>query len=184
MFGRKRREGPADPLAHVDPTAVPRRYAGHVASALDARRRWQELAGSMRAGAVQERLADFGAQVDDGVLAVWDTVQRMTEIERVVGTLDLDRVTDELKRVRRDPAADPAMVEALNARFVSVQRMMNAVDDADSRLRLLDARLGAAVARAAEVALTAGAGPANAGDDLAGVVTELGALRAALDDLG
>jgi len=182
MFGRKRREVTADPLAHVDPAAVPRRYAGHVAAALDARRRWQQVAGSMRAGAVQERLVAYGAQVDAGVLAVWDTVQRLVEIERVVATLDIDRVTDELKRVRRDPAADPAMVEALNARFVSVQRMMNAVDDADARLRLLDARLGAAVARAAELALVPGVA-SGAGDDLGAVVVELGALRAALDEL-
>jgi hypothetical protein len=183
MFRRKRREVPVDPLAHVDPSVVPRRYAGHVAAALETRRRWQQLAGGMREGAVQARLVQFGAQVDAGVLAVWDTVQRMTEIERVVDALDLDRVTGELKRVRRDPAADPAMVEALNARFVSVQRMMNSLDDADARLRLLDARLGAAVARAAELALMPGADTA-AGDELGAVVVELGALRSALDELG
>jgi hypothetical protein len=187
MFGRKRTQAvdaTADPLAHVDPAAVPRRYAGHVAAALEARCLWQELTGSMRAGAVQERLAGLGEQVDDGVLAVWATVLRMGEIERVIATLDLDRVTGELKRVRRDPAATPAMVEALSARFVSVQRMMNAVDDAHAGLHVLDARLGAAVARAAEVALTAGGGPVTPGDDLAAVVTELSALRAALDELG
>jgi hypothetical protein len=181
MFGRRRKLD-ADPLAHVDPTRVPPRYAGHVAAALDARRRWQQLATSMREGAVQARLLEFGAQVDDGVLAVWDTVQRMVEIERVVASLDVDRVTAELKRVRRDPAADPAMVEALNARFASVQRMMNSVDDADARLRLLDARLGAAVARAAELALVPGVDEVG-GDELGAVVTELGALRAALDEL-
>src|SRR5687767_10027253 len=121
MFRRRRRDATIDPLAHVDPAAVPRRYAGHVTSALETRRRWQQLTASMREGAVQARLIGFGAQVDAGVLAVWDTVQRMAEIERVVAMLDIDRVTAELKQVRRDPAADPAMVEALNARFTSVQ---------------------------------------------------------------
>jgi len=170
-------------LAIVDPSAVPRRYAGHVAEALAARRRWQELSGAMRDGAVQERLVAFSAQVDDGVFAVWATVQRMAEIERVVGTLDLDRVTADLKRARRDPASDPAIVTALNDRFVSVQRLLNAVDEAHARLDLLDARLGASVARAAEVALVAGADPIAAIDELAAVVTELGALCAALDEL-
>jgi hypothetical protein len=183
MFGRKRRDAAVvDPLAHVDPATVPRRYAGHVASALESRRRWQQVAASMREGAVQSRLVELGTQVDTGVLAVWDTVQRMVEIERVVDALDIERVTTELKRVRRDPAADPAMVEALNARFVSVQRMMNSLDDADARLRLLDARLGAAVARAAELVLVPG-GQSPAGDELGAVVVELGALRAALDEL-
>lgn len=182
MFGRKRRDSTIDPLAHVDPAAVPRRYAGHVAAALEARRRWKHVAGSMREGAVQSRLVEFGAQVDSGVLAVWDTVHRMVQVERVVDSLDLDRVTTELKRARRDPAADPAMIDALNARFVSVQRMMNSVDDADARLRLLDARLGAAVARAAELALVPGA-EASASEELGSVVLDLGALRAALDEL-
>ena len=62
----------------------------------------------------------------------------------------------------------------------------NTLDDTDERLRLLDARLGAAVAGAAEVALGAsGAGGADRlGAELDAVVTDLGALRTALDELG
>jgi hypothetical protein len=69
---------------------------------------------------------------------------------------------------------------------VSVQRLLNTLDDTDDRLRLLDARLGAAVAQAAEVALdVAGPSAADALDaELAGVVDELAALRSALDELG
>lgn len=183
MFRRKRTVARADPLGHLDPTVVPARHQHHVVAALEARRRWREVAGSMRDGAMQIRLAELGGQVDAGVLAVWNTVQRMVEVERVVGSLDLARVTDDLKRARRDPSADPAIVEALNARFVSVQRMMNSLDDADARLRLLDARLGAAVARAAELTLLGDGGP-DAAAELGAVVTELGVLRDALDELG
>ena len=78
------------------------------------------------------------------------------------------------------------MEVALGQRFVSVQRLLNTLDDTDERLRLLDARLGAAVAQAAEVALDVN-GPASAGAldaELAGVVDDLAALRSALDDLG
>jgi len=66
-----------------------------------------------------------------------------------------------------------------------VQRLLNALDDTDDRLRLLDARLGAAVAQAAEIALgTSGEDAAGALDaQLAGVVDELGTLRSALDEL-
>jgi hypothetical protein len=66
-----------------------------------------------------------------------------------------------------------------------VQRLLNALDDTDDRLRLLDARLGAAVAAAAEVALgAAGRGGVDALDaELDGVVAELDALRDALTEL-
>lgn len=94
-------------------------------------------------------------------------------------------MTAEYKRAKR--AGDAPDVEvALGQRFVSVQRLLNTLDDTDERLRLLDARLGAAVAQAAEVALDVN-GPASAGAldaELAGVVDDLAALRSALDDLG
>lgn len=182
MFRRSRK--PADPLAHVDPAAVPPRHARHIAEALSARQRWRDMQSSLRDGPTKDRLAGLGAQVDDGVLAVWATVQRLAEIERITAALDVDRVTDELKRVRRDPGADPAMVQALSDRFTSVQRMLNMVDDADRQLKLLEVRLGAAVARAAEVALVSNSDVVTAGDELAGVVTELSALRSALDEVG
>ena len=180
MFGRKRKV--TDPLAQVDAAMVPRRYAGPVADALASRRRWQELVAGTRDGAVRDRLGGLGEQIDEGVGAVWSTVQRLIEIERVIDTMGVDRVAAELKRARREPGADPAMVQALNDRFVSVQRLQNVLEDADAKLRLLDARLGAAVARGAEVALVAGSA-ATVGDELGDVVVELEALRSALDDL-
>lgn len=183
MLRRKSKEkAPADPLAAVDPAAAPARFAVVVGDAIAARRRFAEVIGGLRPGPVQERLAVLGAQVDAGVLAVWDTVQRAGEIERVSSGLDAERATEDYKRAKRDPNADPALVDALRERFGSVQRLLNAVDDVDDRLRLLDARLGAAVARAAEVALVASdASAADAvGTELAGVVDELGALRDSL----
>lgn len=182
MF-RRRRSDPVDPLAHVDPALVPPRYARPVADALAARTRWQALVAGARDGVVRDRLVVVGAQVDDGVAAVWATVQRLAEIDRVVATMDADRVVDELKRARRDPAADPAIVQALNDRFVSVQRLQNVIDDADGKLRLLDARLGAAVAKGAELALISGADAPEVGAELGGVVQELEGLRRALDEL-
>jgi hypothetical protein len=69
---------------------------------------------------------------------------------------------------------------------MSVQRLLNTLDDTDDRLRLLDARLGAAVAQAAEVALdVAGPFAVDALEAaLTGVVDDLAALRSALDEVG
>ena len=65
-----------------------------------------------------------------------------------------------------------------------MQRILNTSADAEDKLRVLDARLLAAVARAAEVALTADVGTLQSlDDDLDLVVGELGALRTALTSL-
>jgi hypothetical protein len=179
-------DAPVDPLAYVDPAVVPRRFAGAVEAALDARRRYADVVAGTRPGPVRDRLADVAERVDAGVEAVWAAARRAGEIGRTLDVLEPSRVTDDYKRAKRR-GDDPELVEALHQRFTSVQRLLNALDDTDERLRLLDARLGAAVARAAEVALGAGAsGAAGAdavSDELDGVVGELTALRAALDEL-
>ncbi|HZM32828.1 MAG TPA: hypothetical protein VFB77_20165 [Acidimicrobiales bacterium] len=178
----RRRRPPPDPLAHVDPAAVSPRFAPSVADALDARRRFAALLAGVREGPVRDQLVSAGERLDAGVLAVWDTAARAGEIERTLATLDPDRVVDDYKRARRTEG-DDELEAVLAQRFASVQRLLNALDDTDERLALLDARLGAAVASAAEVALgTTGAGALDA--ELDGVVGELESLRAALHELG
>lgn len=180
---RRRQQAPPSPVAHVDPATLPPRWGSVVADALTARARWQDLLAGLRPGPLRDRLAELGALVDDGVLAVWETAVRAVDAGRIAEALDVEAVTREYKRAKSDPAADPALVEALSARFTSVQRVLNAVDDAEQRLRLLDARLGAAVARAAEVTLAAGEGADSLGQELDAVVSELGALRQSFDTL-
>jgi hypothetical protein len=180
----RRRRAPDDPLAHVDPAAVSARFASAVAEAVEARRRFAAVLAGVREGPTRDRLVAAGSRLDAGVLAVWETAGRATQVERTLATLDPDRVTDEYKRAKRS-GSDPELEQVLALRFASVQRLLNALDDTDDRLRLLDARLGAAVAAAAEVALgAAGRGGADALDaELDGVVAELDALRDALTEL-
>jgi hypothetical protein len=85
---------------------------------------------------------------------------------------------------RRFAGAVADAVEALaahEARFASVQRLLNALDDTESQLALLDVRLGGAIAQAAEVALAAGAGADELDGELSLLVDDLAALRAGLD---
>lgn len=180
----RRRRASDDPLAQVDPAATSPRFAPAVAEAIDVRRRYRDLLAGIRPGPMRDQLTLSGERLDDGVLAVWDTARRATEIERTLAALDPERVTAEYKRSRRADD-DPELESALGQRFASVQRLLNALDDTDDRLRLLDARLGAAVAQAAEIALgTSGEDAAGELDaQLAGVVDELGTLRSALDEL-
>lgn len=181
---RRKPKAPVDPLAHVDPSAAPPRYAAAVADAVAVRRRWQAVVAGLRDGPTKDRMGELGERVDAGVLAVWETATRAAEVERVAEGLDVDRVTADYKAAKRDPAADPALVEALRARFESTQRLLNATDGVADQLRLLDARLGAAVARGAEVALLASPDGALAlGAELDAVVGELDALRDGLSSL-
>ncbi len=186
MF-RRRPSAPPDPIDQIDPTAVPYRYRPPVVDALAARRRFGELVETLRPGPLQDRLRQLGPRVDAGVLAVWRTTAQALELERVIDTLDASRVTDELKRARRD-GADAAVVDALAARFASTQRLLNSLDELHEHLPVVEARLGTAVARAAELALTssAAAAPQELGtleDDLDALVFDLDALGRATDEL-
>lgn len=178
----RRRSAPRDPLAAVDPAAVSPRFAPAVAASLDARARFAQVVAGLHDGPARDALTAVGARLDEGVLAVWQTARRATEVERTVTALDPDRVTDDYKRARRS-GGDPELEAVLAQRFASVQRLLNALDDTEERLRLLEARLGAAVAGAAEVALGATAGVEALGAQMDGVVVELDTMRRALDEL-
>jgi len=183
MLGRRRKPAP-DPLGGIDPALVAPALAPMVADAVSSRRRWQDTAAAMSSGPLKDRIVELTAQVDAGVLAVWETTRRLTDLQRVAATLDPHRATADYKAAKRDPAADPQLVAALEATHRSTHRLLNAVDEVEQRLRLLDARLDAAVIRATELLLTGpSASGTDDGDDLAAVVDELQALHASLDDL-
>jgi len=180
MVFRRRQPTPPDPLAGVDPAAVPPAYRAPVADARRARAQFDELVAGLREGPLRDRLGELGRRVDAGVLAVWRTATQAAEIDRVTSTLDPDRVTAELKQARRSGATDD-VVAALQERFASTQRLLNARDELRDRLPVLEARLGTAVARAAEIVLTS---PASAGAEIAGLETDLERLVGELDALG
>lgn len=189
MVFRKRAPGPppppADPVGALDLGAVPARLVGAVEQAVDAYRRWQQVTGTVAPGPLADRLQQLGVQVQAGVLELYGTAARVGEVERILQALDPDGATAAYKAARRQASVGqaPPEMEALEARFASVQRMMNLVADAEEQLRGIDARLLAAVARGAEVAITADAdagGLTRLGADLDGVIGQLGAVRSAL----
>lgn len=179
---RRRRQEQADPLAGVDPAAVSPRWSRFVADALAARRQWQEVVAGVRPGPMRDRLDELSSQVDRGVLAIWETARGAEAAERLADQLDAEQVTADHKRALRDPSIDPALRDALAARFSSVQRILNAIDEAAERLTVLDARLGATVARAIELSVTAG-DVTDVGVELDAVIGELDAVRSSLASL-
>lgn len=188
MFRRRAEPPPPvqDPVAALDRAAVPHRLLPLVDEAVASYRRWGDVTARVAAGPLADRLGMLGDQVRDGVLELHAATVRVGEAEHVLAALDPDGATAAFKAAKRRSAEgdDPPELEALEARFASVQRMLNLVADADEQLRVLDARLLASVARGAELALLSDAqGLTAVGDDLDDVLVELGALRSALLDL-
>lgn len=190
---RRRAKAPADPVGlQVDPSAVPEGHRPAVEDAVRARAQFRSLLTATAPGPMQDRLHELAPKVDAGVLAVWEAVQQTVRLEQVLITLDPERVTEDLKRAKRDEQSgqgDAATVEALTARFSSTQRLLNSHDELRQRIPILEARLGTAVARAAELTLTSSASPAAGGLDVLGseldeLVTELAALQAGAAAVG
>jgi hypothetical protein len=184
---RKAREDRIDPRSLAEP------WRSFVTEAQDAARRYRRAVAATSPGPLRERLADIGGRIDTGVLESWRVAKRGDALEGALADLDVRSVADQLKAVeaeaaRRGPQAASLerTVAALRAQLSSASRLNAVAADARDRLRLLDARLDEAVARAVELSLGAG-DPAAAGGlegDVDRLVEEMEALRLALDDAG
>lgn len=170
----------------IDLNLVPPRLRQDVWDTAQARLRWLAVVDAIPSGPLQERLRQLGERIDAGVREMHATAVRVGEVERVLVALDPDQAAAEFKAARRraEGATAPPELPALESRFRSVQRLLNLVDDTEAKLRVVDARLTAAVAQAAEVAFTADAEVlAGLGTDIEQVVEELDALRHAFDGM-
>jgi hypothetical protein len=193
MLRRRRREH--DPLASPDLTGFEPRWRAAVEEALASRNRFRSLVEQSPPGPLRHRLEELATSIDAGVRAAWDIAARAQAASRTLADMGLDGVTASLKDTRRRLArADEAGVDAgplraevdlLLQQHAALNDLANGVEQADERLRLLDLRLDASVARAAQLALRPDAlqqlGLVD--DDLRAVVDELGALQSGLDAL-
>jgi len=170
------------PIDAFDVRALDEPWRTSAADALAARTRYAEIVKATPKGPLRDRVEALGERVDAGVLAALETSKRGSDGARLLQTLDPDTTTARLKEAkRRNPDGGPE-VEALAAQHDAVNRLWDVVDDARERLKLLDVRLGAAVARVAALSITGDVGPAE--DELRSVVDDLNALAAAMGELG
>jgi hypothetical protein len=177
----------------IDPRALAEPWRSFVGEAQDAARRYRRAVAATAPGPLRERLADIGARIDTGVLESWRVAKRGDALEGALGDLDVRSVADQLRSVeaeaaRRGPhgANLERTAAALRAQLSSASRLGTVAAEARDRLRLLDARLDEAVARAVELSLGAGDAAAAGGleGDVDQLVEEMEALRVALDDAG
>jgi hypothetical protein len=182
---------PAD--ARIDPFTLADPWRRYVTDALQARTRFAEAVGSAREGPMRDRLVEIQSRVDTGVEEVWRIARRGHDL------VDARRRVDP-EAIRRDIAATEAhaeqpwatdsttqrTLESLRAQLGTVERLERVIGDADSQLRLLNARLDEAAARTIELSVQAHdvTELGGLGDDVDQMVDEMEALRLAIEETG
>jgi BMFP domain-containing protein YqiC len=173
----------------IDPFVLSEPWRGYVQSAQTAKLRFDRTVQGTRPGPIRDRLAGLSDRLDEGIADCWRIASRGDDIDGALKHLNPTEAQLELAEARRQitaRGATPALestVASLEAQLASAQRMQAVSQDTRDRLRLLDARLDELVARSAEVSVGAG-DTGGLSDEVDGVVTELEALRLALEETG
>lgn len=176
--------GGAEPRRDLSRLTDPwRRY---VTEAQDSQARFRQAVAGTSAGPLQERLAQIGARLDDGVAECWRIATRGQELEAALAQLvPVDEVEQRIRTLREGPPSPTteSLVDALRGQADSYRRIAATARDARDRLRVLEVRLDEAVARAVELSLKVDDPVALRGldDDVDRLVGEMEALREGLE---
>jgi len=175
--------------ARIDPFTLSEPWRHYVTDALQARTRFQESVDSAQAGPLQDRLREIQHRVDTGVREVWRIARRGHDLVDARRRVDPDAIRRELGATTAPgptSATTQRTVESLQAQLATVERIEAVIDDADSRLRLLNARLDEAAARTIELSVRANdvADLGGLGDDVDQMVDEMESLRQAIEETG
>jgi hypothetical protein len=186
-----RRTAPALPTARIDPFGVNEPWRRPVQDALQARNRFVAAIGPVRAGPLRDRLTEFAGRIDHGVEEIWRIARQGQSLAEARRRINPQTARAELDRIRAagEPApgspADDTRA-ALESQLASAERVDRTITDTRERLRVLNARLDEAVAQAAELAVHADRTSelAELGAEIDDVVTDMEALRAAIEEVG
>jgi hypothetical protein len=176
----------------IDPFTLQEPWRRLVQGALQARSRFDEAIRRAPSGPLRDHLADVGARLQTAVDECWQVAKRGQALVRARRGIDVAAVDRELADLNAggstdDPAVAP-VYQALVAQRATAERLRGVIEQTERELRVLDARLDETVARALELSAQAsveasgGAGVAGLDSDVDGVVTEMEALRQALDE--
>jgi hypothetical protein len=178
----------------IDPFAIGEPWRRFVRDAMRAQSAFERTVQQCRPGPVQERLALVGRRIGDGVTECWRIARQGNALEKALRQLDVEgirrelaEVAEERRRQRGNEAAQAALARtqaAVESQLASAERLQRVSGEARNRLRLLNAQLDEAVARAVELSLHTGDAtqlrPLT--DDVDSLVGELEALRQAMEE--
>jgi len=170
----------------IDPFAVNEPWRRFVSEAVQAQRRFAQAIKGMAAGPLQERLAEIGTRLDTGVEEVWRIARRGQLLAGARRQIDVRDAQWQLGQLPRAAEGSPQYqtAQALQAQIDTAARMDGVINETIARLQLMDARLDEMVTRAVELSVQAdtSADLGGLGADVDGLVTEMEALRQALED--
>jgi hypothetical protein len=169
----------------IDPFTLGEPWRFFVRDALSARRRFEEAVGRARPGPLRDRLEEIGRQLTEGVNRTWATAQQGQTLREARKRIDTNKVSQRIAQLQDHADANAeGTLASLRAQLSSAERLDRVTVEAESKLRLLQAQLDEAVARAAELSVKAGdvGELSGVGDDIAHVVEEMEALRLALEE--
>jgi hypothetical protein len=175
----------------IDPMGISDPWRGFVQEALDAQRRYRKAVSAATEGPMRDRLIEIGQRIDEGVGECWRVARRGDALVDAIGNLDPMAARRDLEAAKKEAKETPGdaqaeTVKALEAQVASADRLTDVAKDAQDKLRLLDARLDEAVARAVELSITADdvGELGGLGGDVEGVVSEMETLRQSLEEAG
>jgi hypothetical protein len=132
---------------------------------------------------MRERLTEIGGRLDDAVSECWRVARQGQALADARSKLDTRDAQRELASLDPNSPSNSGTAEALQAQIASAQRLEVTTNDVRDRLRLLDARMDEAVARAVELSVEgADADVQGLGSDVDGLVGDMEALRQGLEE--
>ena len=164
---------------------LPEPWRAFVDDAREANASFADAIRSTKAGPLRERLTEIGTNLQHGVEVCHTIAQRGASISRARQHIDVDKVSRELTTIPRDGReANVETIEALQAQLDTAKRMDDIIGDTRDRLRLQNARMDESVAKAIELSVKAEdvTELEGLGDNVGALVTQLDAMRQALDD--
>lgn len=179
----------------IDPFRVGEPWRSYVQDAQQAKTKFDNTTKRMRTGPLRERLEGIGARLDDGVRECWTIAQEGHDLAGAYRQLDVRDAEAELAGLRQDlrntqgadrRASLQRAITAVEAQLESANRIRDVAENASDRLKVLNAQLDEAVARAVELSVRArdvtDLTPLT--DDVDNLVNELEALRQGMEETG
>jgi len=170
----------------IDPFTLHDPWRRYVQNALQARTRFSEAVERAPAGPLRDRLREIAARVDTGVEESWQVAQQGEALVQARRGIDLAAIDRQLQARTGEaaPEGDDRVLQSLQGQRATATRLDGVIADTRDQLRVLDAGLDEAVARTLELSAHARAGGdvEGLGRDVDDLVTEVEALRQALEE--